>query len=379
MSPLVQKVLRFLLGAVILVLGIMMMNGLIGMKESPTISLPEILARPVLSQVVANSAVIPMIPVEGRVEAWNKIELFAEVNGVLKLGGIEYREGMTYLKGDVILSLDDSESLANVKGSRSQFVRLVTGMLATIKIDFPGRSEVWDKYVASIDVAKTLPDLPEAMSDREGYFVVNRGVEASFHTIKAAEDRLSKFIIQAPFDGFVAKAFVKPGSLVRAGQPIGLFVGTSVYEVKTAVHERYLKSLKIGSEVVFTDDNGETLAEGQVDRISGNVNSATLSATVYCKVSEVSDGEMRDGMYLSGFISGNEIKNVIELPLNLFDSEGSILYVNNGKLSKVPTSSEFRSMNTLIVSGIPDGTLILSEPSAGAYVGMEVTTGDIAK
>ena len=57
----------------------------------------------------------------------------------------------------------------------------------------------------------------------------------------------------------------------------------------------------------------------------------------------------------------------------------SIFYVNNGKLSKVPTSSEFRSMNTLIVSGIPDGTLILSEPSAGAYVGMEVTTGDIAK
>ena len=373
MSPLVQTVLRFLSGVAILIVGVVVMNGLIGMKESPKISLPEPVARPVLTQVVKNADIVPRIPVEGRVEAWHRIDLFVEVNGVLQLGGVEFREGTTYRKGDVILSLDDTESRANLKGARSKFVQLVTGMLASIEIDFPKRSGVWDNYVASIDVANALPELPKAVTDREGYFVVNRGVEASFHAIKASEDRASKFIIRAPFDGFVAKALVRPGSLVLAGQPVGLFVGTGVYEIKTAVHARFLKSLKIGAEVVFEEENGLRVAEGKVDRVSGNVNSTTQSATVFCKVNELMDGEMRDGRYLSGFISASEIKNVVELPLNLFDSEGDIFEVRSGKLQKISSNQEFLSIKTLVVSGIPNGTVILSEPVMGAYGGMEVT------
>jgi multidrug efflux pump subunit AcrA (membrane-fusion protein) len=372
MSPLVQTVLRFLSGVAILIVGVVVMNGLIGMKESPKISLPEPVARPVLTQVVKNADIVPRIPVEGRVEAWHRIDLFVEVNGVLQLGGVEFREGTTYRKGDVILSLDDTESRANLKGARSKFVQLVTGMLASIEIDFPKRSGVWDNYVASIDVANALPELPKAVTDREGYFVVNRGVEASFHAIKASEDRASKFIIRAPFDGFVAKALVRPGSLVLAGQPVGLFVGTGVYEIKTAVHARFLKSLKIGAEVVFEDENGLRVAEGKVDRVSGNVNSTTQSATVFCKVNELMDGEMRDGRYLSGFISASEIKNVIEIPINLFDSEGNIFEVKSGKLQTINSKQEFLSIKTLVVSGIPDGTVILREPVMGAYVGMEV-------
>ena len=379
MSPLVQTVLRFLSGVAILIVGVVVMNGLIGMKESPKISLPEPVARPVLTQVVQNTDIVPRIPVEGRVEAWHRIDLFVEVNGVLQLGGVEFREGTTYMKGDVILSLDDTESRANLKGARSKFVQLVTGMLASIKIDFPERSGVWDNYVASIDVANVLPELPKAATDREGYFVVNRGVEASFHTIKASEDRASKFIIRAPFDGFVAKAMVRPGSLVRAGQPVGLFVGTGVYEIKTAVHARFLKSLKIGAEVVFEDENGLRVAKGKVDRVSGNVNSTTQSATVFCKVNGLIDGEMRDGRYLSGFISASEIKNVVEIPLNLFDSEGDIFEVTSGKLLKINPNQEFLSIKSLVVSGIPDGTVILREPVMGAYVGMEVTGSEIGQ
>jgi hypothetical protein len=85
------------------------------------------------------------------------------------------------------------------------------------------------------------------------------------------------------------------------------------------------------------------------------------------------DGEMRDGRYLSGFISASEIKNVVEIPLNLFDSEGDIFGVRSDKLQKIKTNQEFLSIKTLIVSGIPDGTVILSEPVVGAYEGMEVS------
>ena len=364
MSPFLQKILRLLAGFLILFVGFFMMQGLIGMKQSPSVTLPETMARPVRTTVVLNTEVTPKVPVEGRVQAWNRIDLFAEVNGVLSLMGEDFREGKSFKEGEIILNLDDSESRSNLKSARSVYLQLVTGMLASIQVDFPERIEVWEQYVESIDVTKALPSLPAPESKREEYFIVNRGVQASFYSIKASEERVSKFTLRAPFDGFVAQALVKPGSLVRAGQPLGLFVGTDVYEIQTAVHSRYLATVKIGDKVIFHDENDLVVAEGKVDRIAGNVNASTQSATVFCKVraSENRQDQMRDGRYLSGFIESSEIENAFEVQRNLIDGEGKVFVIKSNELAKMSVVQEFRSIETAIVSGIPNGTLILVRP-----------------
>ena len=378
MSPLLQKVLRLLAGVLILFVGFFMMQSLIGMKQSPSVTLPETMARPVRTTVVFNTQVTPKVPVEGRVQAWNRIDLFAEVNGVLSLMGEDFREGKSFKEGEIILNLDDSESRSNLTSARSVYLQLATGMLASIQVDFPERIEVWEQYVASIDVTKALPLLPTPESKREEYFIVNRGVQASFYSIKASEERVSKFTVRAPFDGFVAQALVKPGALVRAGQPLGLFVGTDVYEIQTAVHSRYLATIKIGDKVIFHDENDLVVAEGKVDRIAGNVNASTQSATVFCKVraSENRQDQMRDGRYLSGFIESSEIENAFEIQRNLIDGEEKVFVVNSNELAKMSVVQEFRSIETSIVSGMPNGTLILSDPITGAYLGMPVSVGE---
>jgi membrane fusion protein (multidrug efflux system) len=378
MSPLLQKVLRLLAGILILFVGFFMMQGLIGMKQSPSVTLPETMARPVRTTVVFNTQVTPKVPVEGRVQAWNRIDLFAEVNGVLSLMGEDFREGKSFKEGEIILNLDDSESRSNLTSARSIFLQLVTGMLASIQVDFPERIQVWEQYVESIDVTKALPSLPAPESKREEYFIVNRGVQASFYSIKASEERVSKFTVRAPFDGFVAQALVKPGALVRAGQPLGLFVGTDVYEIQTAVHSRYLATVNIGDTVLFHDENDIVVAEGKVDRIAGNVNASTQSATVFCKVraSANRQDQMRDGRYLSGFIESSEIENAFEIQMNLIDGEGKVFVVNSNELAKMSVVQEFRSIETAIVSGIPNGTLILSDPITDAYLGMPVSVGE---
>jgi membrane fusion protein (multidrug efflux system) len=378
MSPLLQKVLRLLAGFLILFVGFLMMQSLIGMKQSPSVTLPETMARPVRTTVVFNTQVTPKVPVEGRVQAWNRIDLFAEVNGVLSLMGEDFREGKSFKEGEIILNLDDSESRSNLTSARSVYLQLVTGMLASIQVDFPERIEIWEQYVESIDVTKALPSLPTPESKREEYFIVNRGVQASFYSIKASEERVSKFTVRAPFDGFVAQALVKPGALVRAGQPLGLFVGTDVYEIQTAVHSRYLATIKIGDKVIFHDENDLVVAEGKVDRIAGNVNASTQSATVFCKVraSENRQDQMRDGRYLSGFIESSEIENAFEIQRNLIDGEEKVFVVNSNELAKMSVVQEFRSIETSIVSGMPNGTLILSDPITGAYLGMPVSVGE---
>ena len=91
MSPLLQKVLRLLAGILILFVGFFMMQSLIGMKQSPRVTLPETMARPVRTTVVFNTQLTPQVPVEGRVQAWNMIDLLAEVNGVFTLLCAELR------------------------------------------------------------------------------------------------------------------------------------------------------------------------------------------------------------------------------------------------------------------------------------------------
>ncbi|HIN42124.1 MAG TPA: HlyD family efflux transporter periplasmic adaptor subunit [Flavobacteriales bacterium] len=378
MSPILLKVLRFMSGITILFVGFLAMKGLIGMKESPKVTLPENTTRPVRTIEVINTGIIPETPVEGRVEAWRRIDLFAEVNGVLQMGGSEFREGMTYKNGDVLLSLDDTEVRASLQGARAQFLQLVTGMLAGIKVDFPERISVWEEYVRRIDVVNELPELPETGSDREGYYVVNRGVEASYHTIKGSEERLSKYTIRAPFDGFVANALVRPGSLVRAGQPLGTFVGSGIYEIKTAIQARYLETVSKGDEAVFKDELDRVVAVGIVDRIAGNVNAQTQSATVFCKVEPVEGMEsvMRDGRYLSGVIRSSVIANSIELSLNLVDSDNKVFIVKDDLLKKVEIEVVFKSFKSIVVLGLEDGTIILAEPVIGAYEGMAVKSSN---
>ena len=150
MSPVVQKTFRFILGLSIFSLGTLLMYSLIGMKESPSVIIPETLPRSVKSAKVFNEDNEPRIPVEGKVEAWQRIDLFSEVNGVLNLGGKEFREGVSFKEGEVILALDDSEARLSLKSTMAQFLQSTSGILSTIKVDFPDRIHEWEDYVLSL-------------------------------------------------------------------------------------------------------------------------------------------------------------------------------------------------------------------------------------
>ena len=50
--------------------------------------------------------------------------------------------------------------------------------------------------------------------------------------------------------------------------------------------------------------------------------------------------------------------------------------INSNELDKMSVVEEFQSIETAIVSGIPNGTLILSDPISGAYLGMPVSVGE---
>jgi membrane fusion protein, multidrug efflux system len=371
MSPVVQKILRFTLGLSIFALGTLLMYSLIGMKEPPSVIIPETLPRSVKSARVFNEDNEPRIPVEGKVEAWQRIDLFSEVNGVLNLGGKEFRDGVSFKEGEVILALDDSEARLSLKSTMAQFLQLTSGILSTIKVDFPDRIDEWEVYVNSIDINNTLQALPHPKSDRERFYIINRGVEASYHSIKSSEERLSKFKITAPFDGFVSTALVNPGSLVIGGQPLGVFVGIEDYEIKSSLNSDFLKYINEGDRVEFFF-KGEVVAQGRLDRISSNVNPTTQSATVYFRLSSTNDSfELRDGIYLPGELIANGIENCFDVNVGLIEDD-KLFSIEDGILVYSDVEILFQTYERAFVRGLEDGTMILSDQLSDAFEGMKV-------
>lgn len=376
MPQALKSILRAVAGLAILAVGVGTMNALISMKPEPSVVERPVAPRAVRTAVVNPGDCIPQTPVEGRVEALYRMDIISETTGDLILGGKEFREGVEFAKGEVMLQLDATEAHNALTAQRSQFLQLLSTSLADLRADFPGNWSAWEAFLESMDVDARLPELPAFGSQREELFVANRGILSLFHSIRSAEERLDKYTVVAPFDGVVTAAAVRPGGLVRAGQLAGVLVGRGAYEVKTAVHARYLTTIALGDAVVFVDENNQPVAQGTVHRVAGNVDAATQSASVYCRVQPV-DGKstlLRDGRFLTGTIASDPIADGVNVPVNLLMDGGSVYAVEDEQLKKVPVEVAFESRSEAIVLGLDSGTVVLTEAVASAFDGMPVQT-----
>ncbi len=376
LPPALNGALRLLSGAAVLALGFGLMKMLIGMKEDAPTSMPPPAERLVRVEEVRNGEVVAEVPVEGRVEAVDRIDVLAEVGGVLMAGGKEFREGVAFRKGEVLLRIDDSEARAALTGSRATFLQSLAGALADFRMDFPERAAVWEGWARSIRPERTLPEMPDPGSDRERFFWANRGVLGSYHSIRSSEERLAKYTVRAPFDGVVATALVDPGALVRAGTPVGTLVGGSSLELRSALRADYLEVVEVGDAVTFADGSGQEVARGRIARITRNIDAASQAATVYCSLSATGKGtsQLRDGMYLNGKVRGRLFKDAVAVHPGIFSAGNAGVWCigAKGELVDQPVAVAFLSAEVAIVRGVPDGTRVLASPVAGARAGLAV-------
>ena len=175
------SLLRGLAGLAILALGVFVMNGLIGLKTPPPVKPRPANARLVKVQPASPDTLTPRVSIEGRVQALNRMTVLSEVNGMVPVGGKEFREGVRFAAGEAMLRVDDSELRATLVSQRSQWLQLLAGSLADVQVDFPERADVWRTYVQGLNVEAPLPALPEPATDRERLYLTSRGIVSGFH------------------------------------------------------------------------------------------------------------------------------------------------------------------------------------------------------
>jgi multidrug efflux pump subunit AcrA (membrane-fusion protein) len=324
----------------------------------------------VFTETVKNST-IPITVVEsGRLVAKDRIELFAEVQGVMETTRNEFKTGATYRKGEIMVKIRSEDFFANLQSQKSNLLNLITSILPDLRLDYPEAFPKWDAYVRDFDIQKPTPKLPDTSSDKEKFFITGRNIYTTYYNVKNSEITYRKYNLRAPYNGILTNALVTPGTLVRPGQRLGEFIDPSVYELEVSISKTMIPSLSIGGKVEIRDTESINQSwTGKIIRINGKVDQTTQTIKVFI---EVKGEELREGMYLEALIEGERKQNAYEINRSLLVDESKLFIVKDSVLNLVNIQPLHFNQKTVIISGLNDGDEVVTRIIPGAYDGMAV-------
>jgi multidrug efflux pump subunit AcrA (membrane-fusion protein) len=366
----VQNILKALLGLGIIVLGYFGMTYLIGLKEDPPKREVPKRVKVVETRRVTNADLATTLTVQGRLQAYNKIDLYSEVGGTVEETGRPLKEGTYFGKGNVILRIDDDEARLNLQAQKATLLNSIAQIMPDLKIDYPESFARWETYLDAYSVDDELPPLPEPAGQQERLFVAGRNLYSQYYQIKSAEERLSKYMLYAPFSGVLTEVMIDRGAVVRAGQQLGTLMATGFYELVATVPLSDLNYLETGRKVELYSEDIAGNWTGEIRRISNQIDAGTQTVEVYIGVS---GKELREGMYLRGDAAARTLENVVEIDRTLLIDDNQVYVVRNDTLLGLqPVTVRKTDRYSALVSGLADGTELVTSTVAGAFDGMRV-------
>jgi multidrug efflux pump subunit AcrA (membrane-fusion protein) len=363
----VDKKRMWFVTLLIIIIGLVI--GIFLSKQKETIQRRPALSRqkPIKLLTVKNENIQLPVEIAGHLYAYNKVELYAEVSGVLQDTPKRFKEGYRYSKGNVLIKIDDSVYKNNLLAEKSSLLNQLTLLLPDLSIDFPKQAPQWETYLKNLDLNKPLKPLPPVGSDKERYYIASRNIYNLYYKIKSMEATFAKYTLRAPFNGIVTESSINPGTLVRMGQKLGEFTSTDLYEMEAAVNVFDANLLEIGMIVMLKSEDIRGVFEGRIQRINSVVDRETMNVKVYI---HLSDPRLREGMYLDGQVQGNPIPNAFIFSMDLLVRHNQVYAVEDSVLVSKRITIVSKHDGKVIVRGLADGTKILGEVWAEAKEGV---------
>ncbi len=360
-----------LVAAVLVLFGGIFYFRYLSVQKAPPARKPEAQAtlRQVQTLEVKNGSLPTDLEIQGRLVAFDKVEIFSEVQGVLRENSKAFKVGNRFTKGALLLSIEDEEARLSVLAQRAALLNAITQMMPDLKIDYAAGFPNWKAYLDQYNIEAPLRPFPEPVNEQEKYFVATRNLHNQYYAIKSAEARLGKYNIYAPFAGVVTVAGTNPGALVRPGQKLGELMDTGNYELEATVNLSDLKYLKPGQQVSLFSDDISGNWQGRIKRVSDQIDANTQTVKVFVGVS---GSNLREGMYLRGGVKSGSIDQAYALPRFLLVNQEAVYELVEGSLRLHPVQVVKLTPDQAIVRGLKDGTVLLGERVVGAYEGMKV-------
>ncbi|WP_299670627.1 HlyD family efflux transporter periplasmic adaptor subunit [uncultured Polaribacter sp.] len=364
-----RKIILAILGVLAIIGAILLGNYIVEKNQKPKPKFNKQI-KTVFVQNVENKEIPIILSASGNLTAKNKIDIFSEVQGVLRPSRKAFKAGTNYYRGEVLLSINSDEFYASLQSQKSNLYNLITSIMPDIRLDYPNEFEKWEAYLKSFDINKTTPKLPEFTTDKEKYFISGRGILTAYYNVKNVEVRYSKHRIRAPFSGILTEALVSPGTLVRVGQKLGEFIDPSIYEMEVSINSEFADLLKVGNAVALSNLEKSKQYIGNVVRVNGRVDQVSQTIKAFI---DVKSSDLKEGMFLEADLVAKSESDAIEISRKLLVDNTAVYTVKNDSiLSLVNVTPVYFGAENVVIRGLNNNDKILTQTLPGAFDGMIV-------
>ncbi len=243
---------------------------------------------PVKAIKVSFSSLNDEITAVGSLISDESVVIRPEIDG--RITKIHFQEGQNIKKNSTLISLDNSEYLAQ---------------LDAIKAELKTESKRLER---SLDLLKDGFISKEALDIQRGKIDILKA------RVMEAESRLSKTKITAPFSGIIGLRKISKGAYVRAGHDIAILENLYQMKVDFKIPEIYSLSLKKNQDVFIEVDAlpGDKIS-GKIYAFEPALDEVTRSILIRAKVPN--DGyKLKSGMFARVTLILNKRDSVITIP-----------------------------------------------------------------
>ena len=238
--------------------------------------------------------------------------------------------------------------------------RLIIGVLPDISIDFHEDYEKWSLFLKKIKPSGFLPNLPSFSSEKEALFISSKGIYAEYWTIKGMEERISKYIYLAPFNGAVSEIYTEPGAIINPGGRIAKIFNQEKMEVRLPIPIDFIDKVQKTGRVTFSDANGIEVAQGKLLRTSSEINKNTQSVDAYYSILPEKGVSLLSGQYVTASIDNLISESVAVIPTSAL-KENEVYLLNNNELKRKSVKIISQKQDSMFVEGLKNKDTLVVE------------------
>ena len=357
-------------GLLLLIVGSFVSNLIININKSePNYNNNSLTS--VYIKVVKNNSNKIEIERNGKLQSSNRISIISEVQGIKKKHrNKNFKEGERFNRGETLIEINSDEFNSTVKQSRSELKNLIASVLPDIKIDYAENFNKWKNYFDNLSVEKPISKIPESASEKENLFLVGRGIESSYYKVKNLEERLSKYHIKAPFNGILVKGNISDGAFIVPNQILGEFIDPNNFEVGVNIPINHIEKIKLNQSVSIISEGYKDDVIGKIKRINRKVDEMTQTVKIFI---EFNNRNLFEGKFVEIKVPLGVIPNSQLISRSLLINDKYVFVANkDDKISKAYVQPLFYNKKNVIVTGLENGTRLITSSVSGIYEGMKI-------
>jgi len=280
---------------------------------------------PVQTQPVQQMTMPIYLTALGTVTAYNTVTIKPRVDG--QLLRVNFREGQTVSKGQLLLEIDPHPYQAAVAQAE--------GQLAKDQANSNNASAEAARYTALFQAGVVSKESQQTQISNAGQ--ASGAIQADQAAIQAARVNLAYTRVTSPIDGVVGLRQVDPGNIVHASDPNGLVVVTQMHPIAVifTLPEDQLPQVRArmktgGTLPVEAYDRAEAthLASGTLLTIDNQIDTATGTDKVKA-IFDNKDGALFPNQFVNVRLVLQERKDAIVVPAVAIQNgtQGNFVYV----------------------------------------------------